>query len=157
MAIHSAKGTFLYFDPTGALMPPTVHIGQVRSITGPTIKPKIVDVTTHDTPGFWAQKLAVLIEGGDISFELNWNIADPTHDFAPAVTTSMWYAMVGSGNVSDGTGLARASLSMKFPYSAGTMNFYGYVAQHEFTAPVDNVLACKIQFAITDNIMTSVP
>jgi hypothetical protein len=156
MAIHTAKGTVLHFDSQGANFPPVgaPAIAQVRSITGPTVKPKIVDVTTHDTPGFWARKLTVLIEGGDISFEMNWDSADATHSFTSP--TSLWMSMVGGINNSP-PGLARASLQMIFPYSAGTMNFYGYVAQHEFTVPVDNVLAAKIQFAITDAITTSIP
>jgi len=31
------------------------------------------------------------------------------------------------------------------------------VSQHEFTVPVDNVLAVKIQWAITDDIQTNLP
>ena len=158
MAIHTAKGTVLKFDSTGAApdlpAPAGAAIGQVRSITGPTVKPKIVDVTTHDTPGFWARKLTVLIEGGDISFEMNWDSTDNTMQFSSA--TSLWQSMVG-GIGGNPPGLTRVTLVMVFPYSAGTMGFYGYVSQHEFTVPVDNVLAAKIQFAITDNIQASVP
>jgi len=156
MAIHTAKGTVLKYDSTGAAIPVTTgaNIGQVRSITGPTVKPKIVDVTTHDTPGFWARKLTVLIEGGDISFEMNWDSTDQTMSFSSA--SSLWQSMVG-GTGGNPPGLTRVALAMIFPYSSGTMNFYGYVSQHEFTVPVDNVLACKIQFAITDNILASVP
>ena len=155
MAIHTAKGTVLHFDAQGTQFPPVGgQIAQVRSITGPTVKPKIVDITTHDTPGFWARKLTALIEGGDISFEINWDALEATHSFTN--TASMWMSMVGGLNNTP-PGLARASIQMIFPYGNGTMNFYGYVAQHEFTVPVDNVLACKIQFAITDDIKTSVP
>jgi hypothetical protein len=98
--------------------------------------------------------LTVLIEGGDISFEMNWDIADNTHNFTSP--TSLWISMAGGLNNSP-PGLQRVSLAMTFPYSAGTMSFFGYVSQHEFTVPVDNVLAAKIQFAITDEIATSVP
>ena len=143
MAITTAKGTTLKMLNTwvsgGSY---TASIGQVRSITGPTIKPKIVEITTHDTPGFWARKLAVLIEAGDISFEVNFDKADATHAF----TTGMWNQMIG---------LVKTGLQMVFPNSAGTLVFPGYVAQHEFNVPVDNVLACKIQMAITDNIVAS--
>jgi hypothetical protein len=119
-------------------------VSQVRSITGPTVKPKIVDVTTHDTPGFWARKMTVLVEGGDISFEINWSPIDSTH----AWTTGMWNSMAN---------LALCAFQMTFPSGFGTMNMKGYVSQHEFSVPVDNVLAAKIQLAITDNIVTSLP
>jgi predicted secreted protein len=99
----------------------------------------VVDITTHDTPGFWRRKLAVLIDGGDISFEVNFNKADATQSF----TTGMWNQMVG---------LVLTGLQMIFPNSAGTLTFKGYVGQHEFMAPVDNVLAAKIQMSITDAV-----
>ena len=143
MAITTAKGTVLKMLNTwvsGGTY--TTAIGQVRSITGPTVKPKIVEITTHDTPGFWARKLAVLIEAGDISFEINFDKADATHAF----TTGMWNQLIG---------LIKTGIQMVFPNSAGTMSMPGYFGQHEFTVPVDNVLAAKIQFAITDNIVAS--
>src|SRR5713226_1247513 len=106
--IQSAKGTVLKLSDVAS---PVAYaaISQVRSITGPTVKPKIVDITTHDSPGFWARKLAVLIEPGDISFEINFDKTDATHAF----TTGMWNQMVG---------LTKSGLQMIFPApaSAGT-------------------------------------
>ena len=143
MAITTAKGTLVKILTTWASGGSyTTSIGQVRSISGPTVKPNIVDVTTHDTPGFWRRKIAVLIDPGDISFEMNFDHADATHAF----TTGLWNQMVG---------LIKTGIQLVFPNSAGTLTFPGYVAQHEFAVPVDNVLAAKIQFAITDNIVAS--
>ena len=125
MAITTAKGTVLQMLSTWASPGSySTAVGQVRSITGPTVKPKMVDITTHDTPGFWARKIAVLIEAGDISFEVNFDKADATHAF----TTGMWNQMVG---------LVKTGLRMIFPNSAGQLTFPGYVAQHEFNVPVD--------------------
>lgn len=156
--IHTAKGTVLKFDATGVSYPTVTgpNIGQVRSITGPTIKPKVVDVTTHDTPGFWTRKLTVLIDGGDLSFEINWDAPDPSHDFT--ATTSMWYSMVGTWDITTQQqtgGLGRCALEMVFPYGAGDLSFYGYVSGHEFSVPVDNVLSAKIQLTITDAVQTT--
>jgi len=108
------------------------------------VKPKIVDVTAHSTPGFWNQKLAVLIDAGDISFEMNYDAADATHQFA----TGFWNQM---------TGLTESGFKMVFPFAAGTLIFVGYVAQHEFSVPVDNVLSCKMQVAINAAITASNP
>jgi predicted secreted protein len=136
--ITTAKGTVLNLSDVAS--PVTyASVSQVRSITGPTVKPKIVDVTAHSTPGFWAAKLAVLIEPGDISFEINFNIADATHAYA----TGFWNQMVG---------LTLTGLQMIFPNSAGILTFTGYVGQHEFNVPVDNVLTAKIQMAIAGPI-----
>ncbi len=125
MSIQTAKGTVLAISDLAS--PATyVAISQVRSITGPTVKPKIVDITTHDTPGFWARKLAVLIEAGDISFEINFDKTDASHAFS----TGMWNQMVG---------LVKTAFRMTFPAPAsnGVMTMLGYVGQHEFMVPVD--------------------
>jgi hypothetical protein len=138
MAITTAKGTVLSLSDTASPLSYSA-IGQVRSISGPTVKPKMVEITTHDTPGYWARKMAVLIEAGDISFEVNFDKTDATHSF----TTGMWNQLVG---------LIKSGLKMVFPNTAGTLTFLGYLGQHEFNVPVDNVLSAKIQIAITDAI-----
>lgn len=141
MAITTAKGTTMEISDNAS---PLVYaaIGQVRSIAGPTVKPNIVDVTTHDTPGFWRRKIAVLIEAGTVSFDVNFDAADATHAFS----TGMWNQMVG---------LVKSGFRNVFPNSAGTLLYLGYIGQHEFAAPVDNVLTAKIQLAITDDIQAS--
>ena len=138
MAITTAKGTVIGLGDSAS---PSTYgtIGQVRSITGPTTKPNVVDVTTHDTPGYWRRKIAVLIDPGDVSFEVNFDKTDATHSF----TTGLWFLMIG---------LLKRGFKITFPNSAGTLTFDGYVGQHEFTAPVDNVLAAKMMLAITDAI-----
>lgn len=141
MAITTAKGTLLQLGD--AASPSTyATIGQVRSIAGPTTKAQIVDITTHSTTGFWRQKLAVLIDPGDASFEINFDSADTTHAF----TTGLWNLFVN---------LTIRGYDMIFPHSAGTLKFQGYVGQHEFAVPVDNVLSAKIQIAITNAITTT--
>ncbi len=116
--------------------PSYAAISEVRSISGPTVKPKIVDITTHDTLGYWMRKLAVLIDPGDVSFETNYDETDATQAF----TTGMWNQMIG---------LVLSGFKMIFPNGAGNLVMLGYVGQHEFMAPVDNVLAVKFQFALT--------
>lgn len=139
MAITTAKGTQLL---VGALTSPHnfATIAQCRSFSGPTVKPDIVDITTHDTPGFWRRTLAVLISAGTVSFDMNFDAAEATHAFA----TGLWSYM---------TALAKKSYEMIFPNAAGELDFDGYVGQHEFAAPVDNVLMAKLQIAITDDIV----
>lgn len=122
--------------------PVYASIGQVRSIAGPTVKPNIVDVTTHDTPGFWRRKIAVLIDAGTVSFDINFNSTDATHNFS----TGLWNQMIG---------LILSGFRNVFPNAAGTLAYQGYIGQHEFSAPVDNVLVAKIQLAITDEINAS--
>ena len=141
MAITTAKGTALKMSDSGS---PGVgsNIAQVRSISGPTVKPNTVDVTTHDTVGFWRRKIAVLIDPGNLSFEINFDYLEATHAYA----TGLWNQMIG---------LVKTGIEMIFPNSAGALKFQCYVSQHDFNVPVDNVLSVKIQLDITDAITGS--
>jgi predicted secreted protein len=140
MAITTAKGTILSISDT-ASPPSYAAISEVRSISGPTVKAKIVDISTHDTLGNWMRKLQVVNDPGEVSFETNY---DPT-DATQAATTGMWNQMIGISP----SGFILSGFKMVFPNSAGTLVMLGYIGQHEFMAPVDNVLACKFQFALT--------
>ena len=145
MSITTAKGTVLRLsDLSSPTSPSYTAISEVRSITGPTTKPKVVDITTHDTPLNFMRKLSVLIDPGDLSFEFNFDPSDPTHSFA----TGMWAQMLG---------LTRCEFQMIFPNAVGSMQMKGFIGQHEFMVPVDNVLAVKMMFALTDNILASTP
>lgn len=141
MAITTAKGTL--FRLSDVASPASyASVSQVRSIAGPTTKPKVQDITTHDTPGFWMRKITVLIDPGEVSFEMNFDHLDATHAF----TTGLWNQMVN---------LTKSGFQMVFPNAAGTLTFVGYVGGHEFSVPVDNVLSAKITAAITDAITGS--
>ena len=139
--ITTGKGTLVRLSDTASPLT-YANVGQVRSISGPTVKPDIVDVTTHDTAGFWRRKIAVLIDAGTVSFDINFDSLDHSHAFL----TGMWKQLIG---------LVKNGWSLVFPNSAGTLSFLGYLGGHEFAAPVDNVLTAKIQIAITDAITGS--
>lgn len=142
MAGLAAKGTALY---TGTNASPIVYtkIGKVKSISGPGFNVDFVDTTTHDTVGNFREFAAILCSAGDISFTVNYDPADTT--LAPA--TGLYNTMQG---------LTRIPFKLVFPPSdtlSTTMEFYGYVSQHPFTFPVDNIveatIGIKIDGAIT--------
>lgn len=141
MAIRSAKGTL---QKIGDGASPEVFgtIGQVRSISGPTTKASVQDVTTHSTTGNWMEKLAVLIDPGTISFPINYDPADAAHAFA----TGMWADMIA---------LARTNFTTTFPASMGTMAYAAYLTGHAFAIPVDNVLQATIELTISGAITAS--
>lgn len=141
MAITTAKGT--QFKVGDFASPPTyAPIGQVRTITGFTFKSHTVDVTTHDTPGFWRRFLAVIMEGVTASFDINFDHLDATH----TLTTGLYNRLVT---------MLKSSFQQVFPNSAGTFAGGGYVNMHDFTAPIDNVLVAKISVQMTDAITAS--
>jgi predicted secreted protein len=141
MAITTAKGTQMKLGD--AASPSTyATVGQVRSISGPTTKPQVVDITTHDTAGYFRKKIAVLIDPGDVSFEINFDAADATHAF----TTGLWNLLIT---------LAKRGWQTIFPNAAGTLEYDAYIGDHSFSCPVDNVLSAKIMLAITDAVTAS--
>jgi hypothetical protein len=140
MGITSAKGSILKVgDDTSPHL--YAAISQVRSISGPSTKPKIVDITTHDSPGNSVRKLAVLIDYGQLGFDINFDSADASHAF----DTGIW---------NDLTAMNKKSFQDIFPNANGYLVFTGYFTDHSFNQPVDNVLSAKISVDITDNIAT---
>jgi len=138
VAITTAKGTS--FRISDLASPPTyVQIGQVRTITGMTVKAHMVDVTTHDTPGFWRRFIAVLMESVTASFDINFDHLDATHAFA----TGLWNQLIN---------LTESAFEEIFPNAAGTLSGKGYVQGHDFSAPIDNVLVAKVAVQMTDAI-----
>lgn len=134
MAIRSAKGTLMKLG--GASSPITyATVGQVRSISGPTTTATVQDVTTHSTSGNWMEKLATLIDPGTLSFPINYDSADTTHQFA----SGLWFLMVN---------LTVRSFRTVFPSSIGYLQYSGMITSHAFECPVDNVLQSNIEVTI---------
>ena len=134
MAIRSAKGTLQKIGD-GASPEVFTTIGQVRSISGPTTKATVQDVTTHSTAGNWMERLAMLIDPGTLGFPINYDPADATHMFA----TGMWADMIA---------LTVRNFQTVFPASMGTLAYAAYITSHAFDVPVDNVLQANIELTV---------
>lgn len=142
MAITTAKGTLVQVGD-GASPEVFTTIGQVRSITGPSTTATIVDVTTHSTAGNWMEKLAVLLDPGNIEFPINFDAADATHAFA----TGLW---------ADFVALQLRNYKVVLAGSAGVLAAAAYVSSHAFDIPVDNVLSARIALAIDGAIAATI-
>lgn len=141
MAIRSAKGTLQKIGD-GASPEVFATIGQVKSISGPSTKATVQDVTTHSTAGNWMEKLATLIDPGTLTFPINFDPLDATHAFA----TGMWDDMIA---------LTLRSFKTVFPAAMGTLNYDAYITGHGFDVPVDNVLQANIELTISGAISAS--
>jgi len=142
MAIRSAKGTLQQLGDGSTSPASYTTIGQVRSISGPSTTATIQDVTTHSTSGNWMERLAVLIDPGTLSFPMNYDSSDSTHQFAVGLWTLM-------------TGLTQRLFRTTFPASIGRLDYSALVAGHGFDVPVDNVLAANIELSIFGAISAS--
>lgn len=144
MAGLFAKGTGLYVSD-GASPAGFTKIANVKSITGPEVDVTIVDTTTHSTEGNWREKAAVLINGGAISFTVNFDPDDPTLD--PTADETLWDNLVNLRSRNYELRLSPANTNNQ------KMVFAGFVTKHGFTFPVDNVQEASISIE-TDGPIT---
>lgn len=114
-------------------------ISQVRSITGPSTKAIVQDITTHSTSGNWMEKLNTLIDPGTIGFPINYDYANAAHAFS----TGLWNLLIN---------LTQSNFHCVFPGSVGYLAFAGYITGHAFDLPVDNVIRANIEIAINGAI-----
>lgn len=78
MAKLSAFGTWLtYVDPDSLA---TTRIYYVADIAGPSVSTDTVDVTTHDSPDFFAEFVPGSADGGEITFDLMFDGSSDNHD-----------------------------------------------------------------------------
>jgi len=73
MAKTKAFGTKFVIKGTGDST--YTLIGYVKDITGPGESVETVDVTTHDSAGSAREYLSTLREGGEVSFEIEYDLA----------------------------------------------------------------------------------
>lgn len=64
-------------------------IAELRSLKGPTIKSDVIDVTTHNTPTPFKRFISGLLDGGDVTFDLNFIPQDPTHSYSAGLLSDM--------------------------------------------------------------------
>jgi hypothetical protein len=90
------------------------------------------------------EKLATLIDPGNMSFAMNWDSADSTHAFA----TGLWNLLIN---------LTERNQKTVFPGSNGTLDYSGYITGHGFDLPVDNVIQINVEVAINGAITGAIP
>ncbi len=65
-------------------------IAELKSVSGPTMSADVLETTTHNTPTPFKRYTSGLIDGGEISLELNFNPSEPSH----GATAGIVYLMV---------------------------------------------------------------
>ena len=54
-------------------------IAEVTNISGPTLTQEVVDVTSHSSSGAFREKVGGLLDGGEVTFDLNFIPTGATH------------------------------------------------------------------------------
>lgn len=132
----AAINTFLKAGDGGA--PETfTTIAEVRSLGGPQMVVQVIDVTNHSSAVPWREFVATLLNGGVISFMVNFNPVDPTQDFNSGLLK--YFATRQKKNY---------KLVMTDP-GATTFSFAGYVTKFNFNYPVDGVIEATVEIQLT--------
>jgi predicted secreted protein len=76
---HVAFGTILAYGD-GETVETFTKIGQMKDISGPNMSRDTIDVTNHDSPGGYREFLASIRDGGEITFAVEYDPGDETHD-----------------------------------------------------------------------------
>jgi predicted secreted protein len=139
----SAYGTLLKMGdgviPTEAF----TTIGEVKSISGPSMSGEVIDVTTHSTGSAWREKISSLLDAGELNFDINFVPSDATHDNTDGLLNKF-------------TTRAKTNYRVVFPDDDSTMfAFAGYVTGFEMSAPIDDVLGASVTITITGAITIS--
>ena len=130
----SAFGTLLQVGD-GAVSEAFTTIAELRSLKGPSIKADVIDVTTHNTATPFKRFISGLLDGGDVTFDVNFIPQDPTHSYSaglladmlnrtrrnfqivfPDVGTTTWLIpgiITGFDMTSDPTDVLKASITVK--------------------------------------------
>jgi predicted secreted protein len=133
-AAISGYGTLLKRGDGGA--PETfTTVGEVRSISGPSMETDEADVTTHSSAaqGAFREFILTLIDAGTVEFETNYVPSDPTH----------------IGLRTDFLARTKRNWQIVLPGSIQTISFAAYVKTIPFEFPVDDAMMQKITLRCT--------
>ncbi len=129
-----AINTLLKFGD-GAMSETFTTVAEVRSLTGPQMSANMVDVTNHSSGDPWMEKIATLRDAGTISFLINFNHSDPTHDH----NTGVLYVFSNA---------LRRHMKIILPDNTELLSFSGYVSKVNFNFAVAGVQEATIDITI---------
>lgn len=89
MAEYTAFGTILAVGNGETPSEEFSEIAQVKDISGPSMSRETIDVTNHQSPSGYNEFLASVIDGGEVTFTVEYDPEDSTHD----QTTGLLYLM----------------------------------------------------------------
>lgn len=80
MSENTAFGTILAYGNSETPSEEYTKVAQVKDISGPSMSRETIDVTNHDSPSGFAEFLASIADGGEITFTLEYDPDDASHD-----------------------------------------------------------------------------
>lgn len=137
MTKYAGKGVVFGIEITAT--PGTyTPLAQVRGLGGPSLAQDALDVSCHESPGFYRQFVPGFHDAGEISLDLLFDPVEPTQDLA----TDGLLEIYNDGEVHN--------FQIIWPDAGATeWDFAGIVTGYEPEAPVDEVLAASVTIKLT--------
>lgn len=114
-----------------------VTVGEVKDIDfgGPVRETE--EVTTHESPGRFRERVSTLRDGDTVTFTINWDPQDSTHDDTDGLLSHL--------NADDAK-----TYRVVFPTTNNkTWEFDGFVNSFPPDAPVEGVLETEVEIELT--------
>ena len=123
----SSFGTIVNIDQAGGGLVP---IAQLRDIVGPGMSLGTEDVTPQEATGAWRQFVPTLLDGGEVTFQLNFIPTEDTHDAVGGLVKDM---------------VDRTLRDFRIDFPEGTeWAFSAYITNFVPTAPVEGALTADV-------------
>ncbi len=130
----SAFGTLLKIGD-GASSETFTTIAEVTDIGGPELALEIAEVTSHSSTNGWKEKIGALLDGGQVSFSINYIPTNSTHNNT-------------NGLIADMVARTLRNFTLTFP-QATVWSFSALVVGFSPTEPIDNALTADITLEIS--------
>jgi len=135
MAI-SAFGTLLKIGD-GATPENFTTIAEVTNIGGPALSLDPIEITSHSSTGGWKEFIGGLLDAGEVSFDINYEPTEATHD-------------ASTGLIADMVARTLRNFQLVFPDAGSTTwSFAALVTSFEPSEPVGDKLAAGVTLKVT--------
>jgi predicted secreted protein len=124
-------------------------VAGIKDITGPGNSREAIDVTTHDSPSYYVEKVSGIKDGGTVSFDVEF-LAGQTAALGPQLdaiqetfesdSIKFWAVKLRQGTLE---GFAGGSVD------ADCWKFQGFVTKMETSLPVNGSVRQSVEIAIT--------
>lgn len=112
-------------------------IAELRNISGPNFSSDVIDVTVHNTSTPFRRFISGLIDGGEITIDINFVPTDATHGYS-------------SGLLADMINRTRRNFQLVFPDSGSTTWLIpGIVTAFEPSADPGDVLQASVTIKVS--------
>lgn len=135
-----AQGTRILYSADEDGTPTNRYIGEVTSISGPTMSSDLIDVTTQESAGGFREKIIGLTDPGELTFDIFFNQTLVSHDEVDGMLahfknkTISWFQL---------------HLPLVGATEMGIWQFQGVVNGFEIDASVDDALKASLTIAIS--------